>query len=236
MDKETKESHESYGMMSFSRVSGGDSTLFGSSIPHSETIQLVIGSAEVERGLHTDWYYRRNDHIVIEMSHSQFSEAITSMNMGSGIPVTIKRLNGKRMAEPPFTNKRIQFEEEFKAKMEDLEKSMRHLTENAEDILTNKKTVSKADRTEILNNITRLRRQIASDIPFMSSMYNEQMDKTTNEAKGEIEAFTLNKVNQLGLNSLQELQQIAGMSDNRIEQSKQTQPPKEQLTHDQPDD
>lgn len=236
MTERNKETHESYGMLNFSSVSGGDSTLFGSSIPHRETIQLSIGAAEIERGLHTDWYYKRGDHIVVEMSHSQFSEAITSMNMGSGIPVTIKRLNGQRISEPPFTNKRIQFEEEFKHKMDELEKSLRHLTENAENILTNKKTVSKADRHEILNDINKLRVELASNIPFMSNMYNEQLDKTTNEAKGEIEAFTLNRVNQLGLNSLQELQHLANTSTERLNETIQTQPPKEQLTHEPSND
>lgn len=201
-----KETHESYGMLSFSRVSGGESILFGSSIPHQETIQLSIGPAEIERSLNTDWYYGNGGkHIVVEMSHSQFSEAITSMNMGSGVPVTIKRLNGKRMADPQFTNKRIQFEKEFQTKMEQLEHSLRALTKETEDILTNKKAVTKTDRSVILNQLRALKTEIAMNIPFMASMYNEQLDKTTQEAKGEIEAFTLNKLNQLGIQKLEEL-------------------------------
>lgn len=236
MDRAPKETHESYGMLSFSRVSGGDSTLFGSSIQHRETIQLTIGEAEIKRSLNNDWYYRKNEQIVIEMSHSQFSEAITSMNMGSGVPVTIKRWAGKRMAEPPFVNKRIQFEKEFEQKMRDLEQSLRTNTAEAEDLLLNKKTISKADREKILGDLRRIQTEIAANIPFITSQYNEQLDKTTNEAKGEIEAFTLNKVNQLGLNSLQELQQLANTSNERLEQNTQTQPPKEQLTHDKPND
>lgn len=222
-----KETHESYGMMSFSRISGGASHLFGSSIPHTETIQLTIGQAELERGLSTDWYYRKNDHIVVEMSHAQFSEAITSMNMGSGVPVTIKRLNGKRVAKTGFTNKRIQFEKEFEERMQELQKSMEHLTAHAEDILHNKKAVSKADRNEILNGINKLKVELSSNIPFMSNMYNEQMDKTTQEAKAEVEAFTLNKVNQLGLASLEELK--------RLTQTTRTDNQKEIETHDATD-
>lgn len=37
------------------------------------------------------------------------------------------------------------------------------------------------------------------------NMFNEQMDKTVNEAKGEIEAFTQNKIHSLGLEKLQDL-------------------------------
>lgn len=236
MDRTPKETHESYGMLSFSRVSGGDSTLFGSSIQHRETIQLTIGEADIERSLNNDWYYRKNDKIVVEMSHSQFSEAITSMNMGSGVPVTIKRMDGKRMKEPPFINKRIQFEQEFEQKMRDLEKSLRTNTAEAEELLLHKKTISKADREKILGDLRRIQQEIAANIPFITSQYNEQLDKTTREAKGEIEAFTLNKVNQLGLNSLKELQQLSDMSHERLTHTTQTQPPKEQLTHDQPDD
>lgn len=201
------ETHESYGMMRFSRTSGHAETLFGSSIQHSELINLSISPGSVKRDLNNDWYHADGaSHIEVEMSHSQFSEAITSMNMGSGVPVTIKRLNGKRVANPTFTNKRLQFAKEFETQMKDLKNAMTEFTENAKDVLTNKKTLSKADRADILRGIERLHNEIALNIPFIAEQYNEQLDKTTQEAKGEIEAFTASKLNQLGLTKLSELQ------------------------------
>ncbi|MDF2790653.1 MAG: hypothetical protein K0S80_3754 [Neobacillus sp.] len=40
-------------------------------------------------------------------------------------------------------------------------------------------------------------------------MFNEQMDKTVNEAKGEVDAFVLNKVTTLGLEKLHELKLLS---------------------------
>lgn len=203
----TEESHESYGMLQIHRTSSSsETTLFGSSIPHHNIIRLSIHPGVVKRDLNHDWFSSNHQAIIeVELSQSQFAEAITSLNMGSGTPVTIRRLDGKRLTDPPFTSKRMQFENEFQTRMQDLEQSLRHLTENAETIMREKKSISKADRQAILDGIASLRREIASNVPYMVSSYNEQLDKTTTEAKGEIEAFTINKIKQLGLTKLHEL-------------------------------
>jgi hypothetical protein len=208
MSERRKESHPSYALLSFTRSSRGGSgtTLFGSSIKHNETIRMEVKPATVERNLNTDWYYSTGrDYIEVEMSYSQFAEAITSMNMGSGIPVTLRYLDGKQVPDPVFENKRLQFENEVKEKMNVLGNKLSKLTVEAEDILTNKKSLNKGDREVILKQIKNLQQEIRSNIPFIQSMFNEQMDKTVNEAKGEIEAFTQNKIHSLGIEKLEDL-------------------------------
>lgn len=205
-----KQQHESYGMLQFARTTNGkDTVLFGSSIPHRETIRLRIAPGLVERNLNHDNYYAASQpYIEVEMSQAQFAEAITSMNMGSGVPVTIRRVNGKGIEPADFTNKRLQFEEEFTETMKQLEARMNQLTEQTEDILTNKKTISKADKQTIQKQIYELKQEVRSNIPFMLSQFNEQLDKTTMQAKMEVEAFTLSKINQLGLQKLDELNHL----------------------------
>lgn len=210
MNNDQKERHESYGMLQISRVSHGrGTTLYGSSIQHQETIQLRIlpGNKESDNG--HDWYFTEGrEHIEIEMSQSQFSEAITSLNSGTGTPVTIKTLHGETMEEPPFKNKRIEFEEVFKERMVELQEKLNGLVEEATDILKNKKSINKSDREAILRGVLNLSIEISSNIPFISTLYNEQLDKTTKEAKAELEAFSVNKINQLGLQKLEELNQL----------------------------
>ena len=76
-------------MLSFHRTrSSHASALFGSSIKHKDTIRLEISHGELERGLNHDWYHANKCIVECEMSQSQFAEAITSMNMGDGVPVT----------------------------------------------------------------------------------------------------------------------------------------------------
>jgi hypothetical protein len=189
-------------MAGFFRSSGGHTNLFGSSISHNHTIRFRIKTASKERGLNTDWYYGDKELIEIEMSQNQFAELITSMNMGDGVPVTIRRVNGKSMENCPEENKRQLFEKEFDQKMKGLRNKLSKLTSDAKQILNEKKSLTKADRETILNQISMLEQEIGSNTPFVLSMFNEQMDKTVTEAKGEVEAFVQNKITSLGIEGL----------------------------------
>jgi len=206
MSFKEKETHESFGMLQFNRISSNqDKYLFGSSIANNHTIQLTISEGAISRDLNTDWYYAGKQYIEVEMSQVQFAEAITSLNCGSGVPVTIRRLDGKEIQECQFTNKRIQFEQEFRKDMKNIEKQMDELVEKTQEILKSKKNITVSERQTILEEIQALRQHVASNIPYMSATFNEQMDKTVTEAKGEIDAFVMNKVNTLGMQKLEEL-------------------------------
>lgn len=223
MPEGRKETHPSYALLSFSRISRGGSgtTLFGSSIRHNETIRMEVKPASIERNLNTDWYFSSGrDYLEIEMSYSQFAEAISSMNMGSGVPVTLRYLDGKSIPDPSFENKRLQFEAEVKDKMQILENKLKKLTEETEDVLSNKKSINKSDREMIINQIMSLQQEVRSNIPFIMNMFNEQMDKTVNEAKGEIEAFTQNKINSLGLEKLEDLKKLSFSDKVKVIESK----------------
>lgn len=203
------EKHPSYGLLAFSRVSGGESTLFGSSIKHNERIRMEVKRARIDRHLNNDWFHESGPPIIeAEMSYAQFAEAITSMNMGTGIPITLVREQGKGIPQTDFVNKRLQFEQEFEQSMGELEERISQLTEKAEDILTNKKTVSKGDRDVILKELRSVKQQVAANLPFVQSQFNEQMDKTVQAAKSEVEAFTMRKVTELGLSSIEQLKNL----------------------------
>ena len=190
--------HPSYGLLSFSRISGGTTNLFGSSIQHKNTIKLCISECDVKRDLSTDWYHDNGRIIEVEMSYSQFAEAITSMNMGNGVPVTIRWVRGEGRIEPcPFTDKKQQFEEEFKHRLDKANETANQLILNVEKLFEEKKNLTKNDKNEILSMLTKIYQSINGNSDFMYRMFNEQMDKTTTEAKGEIEAFMQNKINSI---------------------------------------
>lgn len=208
MNENERITHPSFGLLRFSRTSiGGKGTeLFGSSIIHNETIRMEVKPASIERSLNSDWYGQEGRPFVeVEMSYAQFAEAITSMNMGSGVPVTVRYLNGEEIPGTSLENKRIQFENEVKESMKNLNEKLNDLTAQTKDILENKKTVSKGDRDTILNELAMLQQEIHANMPFIMKMFNEQMDRTVIEAKAEVEAFTQNKLQSLGMERLDEL-------------------------------
>jgi len=210
-DKKTYE-HESFAMLGLTRSSCSFSqNLFGSSVQHSHTIKLKIAPAKIDRMLNRDWFHTNTKpYIEVEMSYSQFAEAITSMNVGDGVPVTLRRLDGRMIEDCPQFDKRQEFEKEFEKEMQKIGKSLRVLTEQAETLLSEKKPPTKADKEAILKGIKALRQEIESNVPFIQSSFNEQMDKTVLEAKGEFEGFVMHKVISTGLEGLQKEFKLIG--------------------------
>ena len=88
--------HPSYGILRLTRASNGGQgvALFGSSIHHNNTIRLSISKGFEERKENETRYYgyaaMKDSYIDLEMCYSQFAEAITSIGMGEGVPVTIR--------------------------------------------------------------------------------------------------------------------------------------------------
>ena len=202
--------HESYGMLSFthSTISGDGVNLFGSSIKHNNVIKMSVSSAELTRHNNNDHYFASNKFedmfVEIEMSYSQFAEAITSHGMGMGVPVTVVRQGGHRMSHCPFEDKQTLFREESKDFAQEIVDSLRERSAQIKILLAEKRTLSKADRDMIAGVLNSTLQDVEQNMPYVHDMYMEQMDKTTLEAKGEVEAFVQNKMNQIALLSIAE--------------------------------
>ena len=194
----TSYKHPSFGMLSFNRTHGGHSNLFGSSIQHNDTIHMVLKEGVVIRGLNDDRYVGEDEILEVEMSQSQFAELITSMNVGAGTPCTIKYLRGKgRINEADFINKRQQITNEFK-------ESMKEFYDEVKELFTTKKSIGKGDREMILRRLANVTQGMESSSKFIFDQFQNQIDKTITEAKGEIEAFAQNKINAIAQQALVE--------------------------------
>lgn len=200
-NKETVESHESYGMINFSRCQGGQANLFGSSIQHNEKVRMEVKRCKKHRHLNRDWFHGEEEIVEIEMSPSQFAEAITSMNMGQGVPVTLVYVAREPMAECPEANQRQTFEKEFETDVKEVSEFMLKIEAEVKDIL-GKKSILKSDREKILGMVDKLIRETRSNLPFVQSQFNEAMDKTVVEAKAEVEAAVLHAVVTAGLDAI----------------------------------
>ena len=129
------EKHPSYGMLLFSRRSGGTTPLFGSSIQHKDIIALTLKHGEVSRLLNSDKYFGDKVIAEVEMSYSQFAEAITSLNVGDGVPVTIRYTEKDGyVKERPFVDKRKQFETEFSEHLDEVKSGLDDTIRNVKEI------------------------------------------------------------------------------------------------------
>lgn len=205
MENEYKVNHPSYGTLLFNRAYGGKTPLFGSSIEHSNVITMELRHADITRRLSGDDIFGDKPIVKVEMSYSQFAEAITSFGQGTGIPVTI-RYTEKDGKIPPcdFISKREQFIGEFKEQTNKAMKKSKELIDEVAELFSSKKTLTKADKENILKKLNMLNSDIGSNIGFIADRFNEQMDKTVMEAKGEIESFCQNKINTIASAALVE--------------------------------
>ncbi len=211
--------HPSYGTLLFSRTSsGGKTPLFGSSIQHRDTICMTLHHASIERGLNRDWIHGDKVIAEVEMSYSQFAEAITSMNIGTGVPVTVRwtEKDGK-IPLCDFVSKREQFEDEFKTQRKNATRVSEELIQEVTELFNQKGTLKKADKEDILRKLNKLKMDIGINTDFIVNQFNEQMDKTVMEAKGEIEAFYQNKVNAIASAALMEHRDELKRLDNPVE-------------------
>lgn len=199
-----KTTHPAYGTILFNRsYSNHKRSLFGSSIEHSNMITMELHHASNLRGYNSDSIFGNELIAKVEMSYSQFAEAITSFGQGAGIPCTI-RYTEKDGKIPPcdFVSKREQFTEEFKGKIEDAMNESQQLIQDVADLFSQKKSFTKADKETVMNKLRKLSMDIGCNMEFVADQFNEQMDRTVMEAKGEIESFCQNKINAIANNTL----------------------------------
>lgn len=210
-----KDKQEAYGLLGFYRQTSSDKhPLFGSSIKHSNTIALKIQDASVHRGLHKDWFHGDNLLIEVEMSQSQFAEAITSMNMNDGIPCTIRYIQGKgRIPDIEFKDTVKKFNTEFSFHIINSADEARQLLKDTNELFSNKASIGKRDREEILNRLSQLITHLDGNSKFIVTQFENQMDKTVTEAKAEIEAFIQNKMSSIASQSIADKQSIGLSSD-----------------------
>ena len=203
----TKTTHPSYGTLLFNRANGGsgETALFGSSIKHRDTITMELYHAEITRGNNNDWIHGNKPIAEVEMSYSQFAEAITSFGMGTGVPVTIRwtEKDGK-IPLCDFVSKREQFTNEFKGMREKTMSESQQLIQDVADLFSQKKTLTKADKESVMKKLQMLSNDLGSNMDFIADQFNEQLDKTVMEAKGEIESFCQNKINSIASVALAE--------------------------------
>ena len=203
--------HESYGMAGFHRTTSNVGVaLYGSSIKHHHIVSLVISTSRIKREPGYTMYLGRDELIRVDFSPTQYTDLITSMNMGSGVPCTITRFNGKGIEECPFEDQRETYRTEFKQMCTNFGES--RTKENLAKLqqILEKKTISQTDRKTIMEMVTSCLSTIINGLPFLHSQFDEAMDKSINEAKGEIEAFVNERVTSLGIKSINNLPELPG--------------------------
>lgn len=211
IDIKKDEEHESYGAITIGKpTSNPPQPLFGSSINHSHYVNLTIHTATLRRDLSNNYHYPHKKLISVDLSLSQFATMITSAGNGGGTPCTLRQHNGKRLAKPPTPEMREQYNEELDGTFKRTEECLRTASSMVNVLLKKKGSPTKKDLQLIANQMHHAAMNFKDNAPFVRDQLMEQMDKTTHEAKGEIEAYFDTRRTQLGLDGLVEDHPLLG--------------------------
>lgn len=192
--EEKKYEHPSYGQLEVVRTySSGATALYGSSIKHSNTIRLRLYGSYMKRDLNQNWYHNNGLKFEVEMSPTQWAEFISSINMGGGVPCTIKFDKQGRVESPPDFHTRDTFDSEFRNSISHASKGITNTIKETKEIFS-KKSLNKADKEAILSNLYQIERTLKDTIPFIQESFGEAMNQTVHEAKGELEGWITSKV------------------------------------------
>lgn len=218
----TRTTHPAYGTLLFNRAQcggcGEGRSLFGSSIKHHNVITMTLYHADTTRGFNRDWTHGNSLILEAEMSYSQFAEAITSFGMGTGVPVTLTYTEKDgNLPQCDFVSKREQFTKEFSNTIGKAYEDSKSLIGDLENLFGQKKSFTKADKEEILRKLNQISANIGSNAKFIADQFNEQMDKTVREAKGEVEAFCQNKITSIANAAIAEKREEILQLDNPVD-------------------
>lgn len=196
--------HPSFGMLSFSRVSGGSPNLYGSSIKHDQKIEMVLKRGEYDRSLNQEWYFGKEILLKVEMSYTQFANLITSMNIGDGVPVTLRYVNGERMPECPYYNPIETHKKEFQEDTQRAYAQTVELINHVSELFSKKGALNKREKEEIQEALLKIKQGIGVNQEFQLDQFHRKMDQIVTEGKGEIEAFVQNRMYSLAEHALTE--------------------------------
>ncbi len=193
-------SHPAYGMLGFSRVQGDPGTLFGSEVKHTTSfIQMRVTQATEKWHLSQSWRHGNGKALIeVNMSHAQFAEAITSLNMGSGVPCTVRWLPGQEL---PHIADESTVHEQIKADVKDTTKEAVDAIATLRAAILGAK-MTKTQQAELLGLADQAKARLDNSLPFVLDQYAEALDTMKARAATEVDAMLTGAIHRAGLDAL----------------------------------
>ena len=170
--------------------------LFDSDILHNTTIRIRISAAARKRDLHHDWISGKDELIEVELSEAQWASFVSSMNVGDGVPCTLRHVNHVPVAELPHDPRLAYSMEETRqaarAAFEGIQAAMA-----AYDALDAKAPAK--ERKEALSTLRAVIRNAVPNVDYAGKTLVEHAENVVTKARADIEAFVVAKAQQLGL-------------------------------------
>jgi hypothetical protein len=211
-DREKREAHPSFGVIGLYRQTTcgiqARNKLFGSSLSdHPETIVIKLNRATRKHDLGRDWIYADSIQPLfsVELSPAQFAAMITTMNVGDGVPCTVRVLNREPVDEMPAEYEteaektRNYYGDSLRERLDKLSSERKRLSQ-----VLSKKKLTKKDKEEVAFMVEKVFRMFEGDAEFMLGQFERAAERVVVAAKGQVDAFITSTAARLGIEALRE--------------------------------
>jgi hypothetical protein len=192
-----EEIHPAYGMIGASRISISPpgTNLFDSDILHRNTVRIRIHSASRKRDLGHDWIHSEKEYVEVELSEAQWASFVSSMNVGDGVPCSIRYLHGEYLPEFPHDPRLAHsIQETRNAANQAFER-----IQSAMAVYEALPSTPAAEKKTALRNLHFAIENATPNVDFASKSLMEQTENVVQKARADVEAFVITKARQLGL-------------------------------------
>jgi hypothetical protein len=173
---------------------------------HPTSISISISRSQRDHDLSSDWFFGSRDEIIeVEMTSLQFADMLTHMNIGDGVPCTIRHIQREQVPYIPEEDDTEvgRIRESFKKSMKEITSEER-VTKAKEELskILEKKAISKSDRRQIAWLIEKLFQDFGSNVPFVLNQFCDAAEKVQSEVKNELASFASMAVEKTGIKAL----------------------------------
>lgn len=195
---DTIETHPAYAQIGASRVSG-QSYLYGSDFAHQHYMTISIHRSELHRGLSNDWASAREEYLQVALSEAQWAAFVSSPNCGQGVQCTLQRMAHAGVPQiPAAKDRQEQFDTEMRVNVKEAREHIAKVRKMIED-----SKLSEKAKQQILSELGMADRDISSSVGFIAEQFGEHMEKVTEHAKTEVNAYIQGTIMRAGLTALQ---------------------------------
>jgi len=190
-ERETvRETHPAFGVATVTRGTGTSKALFQSDVLHNSTVRLSVLQAERGRELYRDYVHGRTPVVEVEMSMAQWGALVSSVGIGSGVPVTIRRTQELfQVPDLPYEPRMQQSVTEVHTSIDKLMEHSRSTLEELTEAIEGKKGV-KAIR-EALSAHTGSITHAANNADFAVKKLVDAGEQVTSQVRADIESQIL---------------------------------------------
>lgn len=196
--------HPSHGMVSLSRGSG-DRRLFGSHMEkHGTWVTLRVKRAETKFEHGQRFIHARGSVCEVVLSAAQFAELITNMNVGEGVPCTLRwtQQDGNIEEPPAEVSAQSIIREDFAAGIGGLAGRLREARAVALAALDK---VPEKTRKAVMAGFDAALRETVDAAPFAVEQFQRATKAAETAARAELDAMVTHVATRLGLVALQDV-------------------------------